>query len=82
MTKIKNDRVRVWGAKLHRPTQGYIEYPPPGSQATEREDRVKGSEKRNYSSLFLWSDLNFIYDLVIFSARACKKITFIDFSAK
>ena len=22
-------RVRVWGAELHLPTQGYIEYPPP-----------------------------------------------------
>ena len=24
------NRVRVWGAEPHPPTQGYIEYPPPG----------------------------------------------------
>ena len=24
------NRVRVWGAALHLPNQGYIEYPPPG----------------------------------------------------
>ena len=35
------NRVRVWGAATHLPTQGYIEYPPsPRAHSKERHFRI------------------------------------------
>ena len=47
------NRVRVWGAVPHFPTQGYIEYPPPGSNQTKliRQMNLFYERERLYSWL-------------------------------
>ena len=39
------NRVRVWGAAPHLPTQEYIEYPPPPGGLNDDDDDDDGSEK-------------------------------------